>query len=139
MYEKYSGLPDTQKSRSTNGKRPAERSSSRPGSSSGGQIEYYQAPNRNGEATSAKRANKRRAKARKRKLILAGMSLAFLALIVVAVVVLTALAVSTLLAPDTARMRDRKGGVNDCQRDLLRPYGSLGWRVRAVRSRMKRW
>lgn len=88
MYEKYSGLPDTQKSRSTNGKRPAERSSSRPGSSSGGQIEYYQAPNRNGEATSAKRANKRRAKARKRKLILAGMSLAFLALIVVAVVVL---------------------------------------------------
>ena len=89
MYEKYSGLPDTKKNTPSNGSRPTGRPASRPSpSSSGGQIEYYQAPNRNGDAASAKRSSKRRAKARKRKLILAGMSLAFLALIVVAVVVL---------------------------------------------------
>ncbi|MEN6637298.1 MAG: VanW family protein [Clostridiaceae bacterium] len=89
MYEKYSGLPDTKKNTPSNGSRPAGRPASRPSpSSSGGQIEYYQAPNRNGDAASAKRSSKRRAKARKRKLILVGMSLAFLALIVVAVVVL---------------------------------------------------
>ena len=88
MYEKYSGLPDTRKTTSSSGSRPASRPANRGAQSSGGQIEYYQAPNRNGEATSAKRANKRRAKARKRKMILAGMSLAFLALIVVAVVLL---------------------------------------------------
>ncbi|MBN1859107.1 hypothetical protein JW848_07885 [Candidatus Bipolaricaulota bacterium] len=58
---------------------------------------------------------------------------------VVALIVLAALAFSTLLAPDTARMRDRKGVVNDCQRDLLRPYAGFGWRVGGVRSRMKRW
>ena len=89
MYEKYSGLPDTRKNTPSNGSRPAGRPASRPSpSSSGGQIEYYQAPNRNGDSASAKRASARRAKARKRKLILGGMSLAFLALIVVAVVVL---------------------------------------------------
>lgn len=89
MYEKYSGLPDTKKNTPSNGSRPTGRPASRPSpSSSGGQIEYYQAPNRNGDAASARRSSKRRAKARKRKLILAGMSLAFLALIVVAVVVL---------------------------------------------------
>ena len=92
MYEKYSGLPDTRKSTSSNGSRPAGRPANRSAQPSGGQIEYYQAPNRNGEATSAKRASKRRAKARKRKMILAGMGLAFLALIVVAVVILVVFA-----------------------------------------------
>ena len=88
MYEKYSGLPDTRKTTSSSSSRPASRPANRGAQSSGGQIEYYQAPNRNGEVASAKRTNKRRAKARKRKMILAGMSLAFLAVIVVAVVLL---------------------------------------------------
>ena len=88
MYEKYSGLPDTSKSAPSGGKRPVDRSSERTSGRSaysGGQMEYYQAPNRKSDAVSAKRASARRAKARKRKLILGGMSLGFLALIVVAV------------------------------------------------------
>ena len=88
MYEKYSGLPDTSKSTPSGGKRPVDRSSERNSGRSaysGGQMEYYQAPNRKSDAVSAKRASARRAKARKRKLILGGMSLGFLALIVVAV------------------------------------------------------
>ncbi|PKM40415.1 MAG: hypothetical protein CVV04_04225 [Firmicutes bacterium HGW-Firmicutes-9] len=84
MYEKYSGLPDTTKSASQNG----DRSERRPVRSSNGQMEYYQAPNRSVEQTSAKRANARRAKARKRKLILGGMGVAFLVIVVVAVLVL---------------------------------------------------
>ncbi len=88
MYEKYSGLPDTSKSKPSGEKHPAERSTERSSdrsANSGGQMEYYQAPNRKSDAVSAKRASARRAKARKRKLILGGMSLGFLALIVVAV------------------------------------------------------
>ena len=88
MYEKYSGLPDTTKSNQTNASRSPERPANRAPRSSGGQVEYYQAPNRGAAQTSAKRASAKRARARKRKLILGGMSLAFLALIVVAIVVL---------------------------------------------------
>ena len=88
MYEKYSGLPDTTKTSQQNESRTTERSANRAPRTSGTQMEYYQAPNRNASQASAKRANARRAKARKRKLILMGMSVAFLALIVVAVVVL---------------------------------------------------
>jgi vancomycin resistance protein YoaR len=88
MYEKYSGLPDTTKSTSQNGKRSLERPASREAGSSGGQVEYFQAPNRSGAAASAKRSNTRHAKARKRKLIVGLLSFAFLALIVLAVVVL---------------------------------------------------
>ncbi len=89
MYEKYSGLPDTSKTNQQNASRSAERPVNRaPRPSGGGQVEYYQAPNRSAAQASAKRASAKRARARKRKLILGGMSLAFLALIVVAVVVL---------------------------------------------------
>ena len=89
MYEKYSGLPDTTKTTQQNAGRSAERPVNRaPRPSGGGQVEYYQAPNRSAAQASAKRASAKRARARKRKLILGGMSLAFLALIVVAVVVL---------------------------------------------------
>ena len=88
MYEKYSGLPDTTKSNQQNANHPAERPVNRAPRPTGGQVEYYQAPNRTASQASAKRTSAKRAKARKRKLILGGMSLAFLALIVVAVVVL---------------------------------------------------
>ncbi len=88
MYEKYSGLPDTTKSASQSGSRPADRKDSRPARNTKGQMEYAQAPKRSTSSPTASRASARKAKARKRKLILGGMSLAFLALIVVAVLVL---------------------------------------------------
>ena len=107
MYEKYSGLPDTSKSAPSGGKRPVDRSSERTSGRSaysGGQMEYYQAPNRKSDAASAKRASARRAKARKRKLILGGMSLGFLALIVVAV----SLLVKSCAAPAQVDMETGK-------------------------------
>jgi len=48
----------------------------------------------------------------------------------IALVVIAALAFSALVAPGEARERARRGVVNDCQRDLLRPYTGSGWRMR---------
>lgn len=88
MYEKYSGLPDTTKSANQSGNRTDDRSERRPVRPVNGTMEYYQAPNRNAEQTSAKRASMRRAKARKRRIIIGGMGIALLALIIVAVLIL---------------------------------------------------
>ena len=49
--------------------------------------------------------------------------------------VIAALALSATLAPGDVRERARKGVVNDCQRDPLRPYARTGWKMRAGRRR----
>ena len=88
MYEKYSGLPDTTKPTTQNGNQTPARAGNRAAAYSGGQIEYYQSPNRNGSGATATRASARRAKARKRKMVVGILSLAFLAITVLAVVML---------------------------------------------------
>jgi len=55
-----------------------------------------------------------------------------------ALAVIAALVLSAVLAPGDARERARKGVVNDCQRDLLRPYARTGWKMRASRRRTMR-